>query len=66
MILWHFTRCTINSKDVKGLISSGIIYTCNFKQGSVEKNESTFVPPAGIEPTFLRCWCNAFATELQK
>ena len=30
-----------------------------FKPGTVEKNESTLGPPAGIEHTLLRCRCNA-------
>ena len=29
--------------------------------GTVEKNSSTTGPPAGIEPTPLRCRCNALA-----
>ena len=37
-----------------------------FKPGTVEKNESTIDPPAGIEPTLLRCRNNAPATELQR
>ena len=35
-----------------------------FKPGTVEKNSSTIGPPAGIEPTPLRCRCSALATEL--
>ena len=37
-----------------------------FKPGAVEKNESTIVLPAGIEPTLLRYRCSALATELQR
>ena len=65
MILWHFTRCKINSKGLKGLNFEWNHTQLNFKPGTFEKNESTICPPAGIVPTLLRCRCNALATKLQ-
>ena len=50
MILWHFTRCRINSKDFKGLNFEWNHTQLNFKPGAVEKNESAVDPQAGIEP----------------
>ena len=37
-----------------------------FKPGTVEKNESTTGPLAGIKPTLLLCGCNALTTEPDK
>ena len=42
------------------------IHISKFKPGTVEKNSSTIGPPAGIEPTPLRCRCNALATKLRR
>ena len=64
----NLTRCRINSK---GFFLNGLSFEWNytqleFKPGTFEKNESAIGPPAGIEPTLLRCRCNALATELQR
>ena len=59
MILWRFTRCRINSKGSKGLNFDWNHTQLKFKPGTVEKNESTIGPPARIEHTLLRRWCDA-------
>ena len=53
------------SRSLKGLNFEWNHTQLNIKPGTVEKNESTIGPLAGIEPTLLRCRCNALATELQ-
>ena len=55
-----------NYKGLKGLNFEWNHSQLEFKPGTVEKNESTIGPPAGFEPTLLRCRCNAIATELQR
>ena len=41
-----------------------IIHMSKFEPGTVEKNSSTIGPPAGIEPTPVRCRCTALTTKL--
>ena len=48
------------------VFNKNITHISKFKPGTVEKNSSTIGPPAGIEPTPLRCRCNALATELRR
>ena len=55
---------TKNYNGSKGLNFEWNYTQLKFKQGTVEKNESTIGPPAGIKPTLLRLQCNALATEL--
>ena len=51
-----------SSKGSKGLNFEWNYTQLKFKPETVEKNGSTISPPAGIEPTHLRCRCNALAT----
>ena len=44
MILWHLTRCGINSKDSMGLNFDWNHTQLKFKPGTVEKKESTIGP----------------------
>ena len=38
----------------------------NSSQEQLRKTSSTIGPPAGIEPTPLRCRCNALTTKLRR
>ena len=53
----------VNFKGSIGLNFEWNYTQLKFKPRTVEKNESIISPPAGIEPTLLRCPCNALATE---
>ncbi len=49
------------------LVSSGnVIHMSKFEPGTVEKNSSTIGPPAGIEPTSVRCRCTVLTTKLRR
>ncbi len=46
--------------------TSGNYTQVEILQGTVEKNSSTIGPPAGIEPTPVRCRCTALTTKLRR
>ncbi len=67
MIFCHFTRC---GEFSKGLMCLGIEYKLytwrNSNRKQLRKIHQTIGPPAGIEPTPMRCRCTALTTKFRR
>ncbi len=60
----HFLDLQINSSDIT-IYRKGI-YTCRNSNREQLRKIHQYIPPAGIEPTPVRCRCTALTTNLQR